>query len=106
MTTDGRDQHMHGAVREVHLEMCRQLARFGEQRHPDTPPDEMFQIRHAVALQDARRDCDRAIDQGKLTWHHILHKEVLEAYEQGARADKDLSALYEELIQVAAVALS
>lgn len=83
----------------LHLEAERlkQDAKWGEQNHPNGTGSASQQI---LAL-DARLACDRAAEEGTLTWAHILGEEVCEAL-----AEDDPSRLRTELTQVAAVAIS
>lgn len=81
---------------EVGDERIRQRERYGQQRHPDgtgLPGDQFACVRAQVA-------CDRATDERRLTWRHILEEEVCEAF-----AETDPELLRAELIQVAAVAV-
>ncbi|MFD5509148.1 hypothetical protein ACFWIB_15405 [Streptomyces sp. NPDC127051] len=79
---------------ELDAERGRQLAKFGDQRHPDgtgRPGDDGLSAR-------ARRVCEKAAANRSLTWRQILHEEVREAL-----AESDPAKLRAELIQVAAV---
>jgi hypothetical protein len=78
---------------EIDTERARQLAKFGNQRHPDGT-----QHRRARLAAAARGRCQLAANQGRLTWRHILEEEVQEAY-----AETDTGALRAELVQIAAV---
>ncbi|GGO64207.1 NUDIX hydrolase [Nonomuraea cavernae] len=53
-----------------------------------------------AAADQAKRAVAEAVAAGRLTWRHILHEEVLEAF-----AEDEAARLREELIQVAAVAV-
>lgn len=83
-------------VADVDAERGRQLAKFGDQRHPDGTGDE-----HYVALAAiARRTCERAAKHPELgqRWALVLLEETYEAL-----AETDPAKLRAELIQVAAV---
>jgi hypothetical protein len=81
---------------EVSAERVRQVARWGEQNHPDgTSADE----KDTLIRDIYRAAADSAAEHGTLTWRDILREEVYEAF-----AEKDHAALREELVQVAAVA--
>lgn len=81
---------------EVAAERRRQDSRWGEQNHPDGTGDAYTDD---AAL--ARKECERAADNGDLTWRHILLEEVAEAM-----AEREPADLRRELIQVAAVAVA
>lgn len=88
--TDGMAQF----VTAVDAERQRQLAKFGEQHHPDgTGGPVMRQQADA-----ARAACQYLADNGGPDWRAILLEEVYEAL-----AESDPAALETELIQVAAV---
>jgi hypothetical protein len=81
--------------RSVRDERERQDAKWGEQNHPDgTGGPRAEEVREA-----ARAQCQDAALRGEQQWSLILAEEVFEAI-----AEEDQGALYEELIQVAAVA--
>jgi hypothetical protein len=84
-------------LEEVAEEQVRQVDKFGVQNHPDGTG----QPHAAHKPYRARRDCENAFKEGRGTWRHILIEEVAEA-----EAEKDPVRLREELIQVAAVAVS
>lgn len=79
---------------EIDAERGRQLAKFGDQQHPDGTglPGDQGQA------DIARRICQKAAAGSTLAWRHILQEEVREAL-----AESDRAALRAELIQVAAV---
>jgi ADP-ribose pyrophosphatase YjhB (NUDIX family) len=80
----------------VTAERAAQDARWGMQELPDGTGAE-----GAVADADrAKREVSEAHDRGELSWRHILHEEVLEAY-----AESGSERLRAELVQVAAVAV-
>jgi len=78
----------------IDAERARQIAKFGDQRHPD-----------GTALTEDRERADRArhicesmTRLGELSWRDILLEEVYEAF-----AESDFVKLRAELLQVAAV---
>jgi hypothetical protein len=82
---------------EVIAEVDRQYELWGEQNHPDgtaLPGDNEL-------AEDAKRLADMFANSGHLTWRDILQEEVREAF-----AESDPVTLREELVQVAAVAVS
>ncbi|NUP16602.1 MAG: hypothetical protein HOZ81_10935 [Streptomyces sp.] len=87
---------------EIDTERQAQLAKFGEQHHPDgTGPRTASwgSLVHADdAASEARNRCQRAAERGDLTWRHVLNEEVAEAF-----AESDPAKLRAELIQIAAV---
>ncbi|MFJ1865503.1 NUDIX hydrolase [Streptomyces sp. NPDC088097] len=89
-------------VAAVDVESGRQLAKFGDQRHPDgTGPNTEVWIPllpASRAADAALTRCQRAAERGNLTWQHILDKEVAEV-----RAESNPAKLRAELVQVAAV---
>lgn len=84
---------------EVQGERYRQDEKWGEQNHPICPEAE---IDMAGELANAYRErCDAKAKIGTLAWSDILLEEVYEAF-----AEADPKRQREELIQVAAVAIS
>ncbi|MEU6552064.1 hypothetical protein ABZ915_17535 [Streptomyces sp. NPDC046915] len=79
---------------EIDAERQAQLAKWGEQHHPDNTGS-TFYAKRAVA---ARRNCQLAAADGMTAWDLILLEEVYEAL-----AESDPAALRTELIQCAAV---
>nr|WP_191910056.1 hypothetical protein [Microbispora cellulosiformans] len=80
---------------DVAAERAAQDAMWGLQEHPDgTGPA------YAPEADLAKQVVTDAAAEGRLTWRHILHEEVLEAF-----AEDDTDRLRIELIQVAAVAV-
>lgn len=80
---------------EIGLERSAQDAKWGEQNHPDgtgAPWDEKL-------AKSCRIACEKAAEEGRLTWRHILMEEMAEAF-----AETNHVALRKELVQVAAVA--
>ncbi|MFD7016063.1 hypothetical protein [Streptomyces sp. NPDC059928] len=78
----------------VDRERQAQLAKFGEQHHPDgTGNNEQQRCAYL-----ARIECQNAFDAGLGTWSHVLYEKVWEAL-----AESDPAALRSELVQVAAV---
>ena len=78
----------------VALERVRQHIKHGDQRHLSDGTGPLW----TATADVARRDCDRALADGTLTYRHILAEEVAEVY-----AESDPDRLRAELIQVAAV---
>lgn len=87
-----------GVLAEVATERARQDEKWGEQNHPNGTGPTMSRLN---AADRARKDCDRAAQNGTVTWRHILTEEMAEAY-----AESDAETLRAELIQVAAVAVA
>ncbi|WP_051858499.1 hypothetical protein [Streptomyces cellulosae] len=79
---------------EIDAERQRQLAKFGDQHHPDGTGYDGSD-RHAGFW---RQRCQDAFADGEGTWGHVLLEEVFEAI-----AEADQARLRTELIQVAAV---
>ncbi|MFD4830182.1 hypothetical protein ACFWPV_10055 [Streptomyces uncialis] len=79
---------------EIDAERQAQLARFGDQQHPDGTGLPVYE--HAARRY--RDHADRAASSGHLTWRDVLLEEVYEALAEG-----DPARLRAELIQVAAV---
>jgi hypothetical protein len=82
---------------EVDAERQRQLAKFGDQHHPDGTGLPVYQ--HSANRY--RDHADRAAASGVLAWRDVLQEEVYEAL-----AESDPDRLRAELIQVAAVAVA
>jgi hypothetical protein len=84
-----------GLVDNVWQERQRQLAKWGEQHHPDGTggPEAEFQANWDRAV------CEQKAELGTLTWADILKEEASEAF-----AEDDVAKLRAELVQVAAVA--
>lgn len=78
----------------VDAERQRQLAEFGDQRHPDGTGPPIYQ--HSARRY--RDHADRAAAGGVLAWRDILLEEVHENL-----AESDPATLRAELLQVAAV---
>jgi hypothetical protein len=78
-------------------ERKRQDDKWGEQNHYNGTGGES--AKHWANV--LRRDCERAFQDGRGTWAHILDEEVAEAL-----AESDPAKLRAELIQVAAVAVA
>ncbi|MEV6102656.1 hypothetical protein [Nocardia sp. NPDC051981] len=79
---------------EIDQERQAQLAKFGDQHHPDGTGNKSQQD----DADRARRWCQDAFGSGYGTWADILAEEVAEAF-----AERDHAKLRTELIQVAAV---
>ena len=84
-------------LHEIDRERERQDKKWGVQNHPDGTSF----VGYAYARNQFRALCDYAHERGKQTWLNILQEEVYEAF-----AEEDPEKLEEELIQVAAVAVS
>ena len=78
----------------VGTERQAQLAKWGDQRHPDGTG----QYPELIDADVARMACQQAHRGGYLDWLHILREEVAEAF-----AETDPGRLRTELVQVAAV---
>ncbi|MFG3438493.1 NUDIX domain-containing protein [Nonomuraea sp. NPDC047897] len=105
MTHDGEPGSLRGVLAEVAAERAAQDAMWGLQDFPDgtgrTAPADAGGVREAGEAADrAKREVTEAAARGALTWRHVLHEEVLEAF-----AEDQPAALRAELIQVAAVAV-
>lgn len=82
---------------EVLAEVDRQYEMWGEQNHPDGT-----NLTHDIELaQDVKRLNAEFVRTNNLTWRDILWEEVREVF-----AEEDPGPLREELLQVAAVAIS
>ncbi|MGW2379284.1 hypothetical protein [Streptomyces sp. NPDC001658] len=79
---------------DIDAERQRQLAKFGEQHHPDGTGYEGSE-QHASFW---RQRCQDAFAEGEGTWGHVLLEEAFEAI-----AESDPAKLRTELVQVAAV---
>ncbi len=84
------------ALADVADERLRQVGTWGVQARPDGTSET-----YAVHADAAKLLTDQRAEAGTLTWADILSEEVLEAF-----SEEDHDALREELIQVAAVAIS
>lgn len=86
---------------QIRVERAAQIAKWGDQRHPDgTHPDLVWAFTGPAAYvaQCARSECQRLFEEGYGTWRDILREEVAEAFEQD-----DPATLRAELVQIAAV---
>ena len=79
----------------VDAERQAQLAKWGDQHHPDGTGVSDAQTQMA---NDARAVCQQVFAEGNGDWAHILMEEVREAF-----AESDPAALETELVQCAAV---
>ena len=84
------------ALLDVADERVRQVRKWGVQTRPDGTSET-----YSVHADAAKLLTDQRAEAGTLTWADILSEEVLEAF-----AETDPDKLREELIQVAAVAVS
>jgi hypothetical protein len=89
--TPGLARHM----AEVDAERQRQLAKWGDQQHPNGTG--ITEAQQELA-DHARTACQQAFAEGRGSWAHVLMEEVREAF-----AEKDPAALRAELVQCAAV---
>lgn len=78
----------------IDAERARQIATFGDQRHPDGTSGHNF----ASEADAARRSCQRAAQNDTVTWFHIAREEFWEAM-----AETDPVKLRAELVQLGAV---
>ncbi len=81
---------------DVADERIAQGAKWGDQPHPDGTSES-----YSVHADAAKLLTDQRAEAGTLTWADILSEEVLEAF-----SETNPDALREELVQVAAVAIS
>ncbi|WP_327710062.1 DUF6011 domain-containing protein [Streptomyces sp. NBC_00464] len=81
-------------ARLIDTERQAQLAKWGDQHHPDGTGS----LPLALEADKAREGCQAAFARGDGTWMHVLIEEVMEAF-----AESDPAKLRAELIQVAAV---
>ncbi len=81
---------------DVADERIAQVAKWGVQARPDGTSES-----NAPYAEAAKAATDKAAENGTLTWADILSEEVLEAF-----SETNQDALREELVQVAAVAIS
>jgi hypothetical protein len=79
--------------RDVQAERARQLDKWGDQRHPDGT-----NLDNSGWRDHARKICQQAAAEGRVTWAHILQEEFVEAL-----AEVEPEPLRAELIQIAAV---
>jgi hypothetical protein len=79
---------------DVDDERHAQLAKWGDQRHPDGTGGPVMKSR----ADEVRRQCQYLADNGGADWRSILLEEVFEAL-----AEDDASRLRTELVQAAAV---
>ena len=82
-------------LHEVFKERSAQDQKWGEQNHPNGTGGPWSRAQADIA----RKVCDDAADEGRLTWAHVLEEEFFEAM-----AETDVICLRNELIQVGAVA--
>lgn len=88
----------------VKEERRRQDGKHGTERDlPDSPTGEEFREACDASEEAARASCERATEEGRLTYSHILEEETAEVF--AAAACGNTRALRIELIQAAAVCL-
>ena len=80
---------------EIVAERWRQLKKWGPQSWPDGTGG------WGVSAAIAQLNCDRAAEDGSLTWRHILEEEFYEALDE-----TEYQPLRTELLQLAAVCLA
>ncbi len=85
---------------EVVWERYYQDKKWGEQNHPDFTPG----FAGIPCAAGARRSCEVKASDGSISWADILIEELAEALDEAKVGN--VEALREELIQVAAVAVS
>jgi hypothetical protein len=96
------------SVAEVAEEMNRQIAKWGEQNHPDYFLPDVFEVsvEHDIELttEFAKALCDERLGATECSWQDILNEELMEARDEAIAGN--IVTLREELIQIAAVACS
>jgi hypothetical protein len=93
------EQHTRELIHiEIDAERSTQDLKWGEQNHPNGTG---IGLQDLIRADNARIACDLAAKEGNLTWKHILHEEVLEAF-----AENDPAKLRAELMQVIAVGVA
>ena len=100
----------HKVLAEVFEERLRQDDKWGEQNHPDFDRQvldwskPMIHDHYGILqAQYAKFNCDNAFRSGRPDWISVLIEEVSEVLDC---VDRPVSELRDELIQVAAVAVS
>lgn len=78
----------------VDAERQNQIAKWGDQHHPDGTGA----LSQVLEADKARQGCKNAFARGDGTWMHVLIEEVFEAF-----AEEDPVKVRAELVQVAAV---
>ncbi|MFJ6066543.1 NUDIX hydrolase [Streptomyces tendae] len=89
-----RTEGLAAFVSDVDAERQRQLAKWGEQHHPDGTGT----IAHIDQADRVRAKVDQAAAEGTQTWGNILAEEVAEVF-----AESGPDRLRAELVQIAAV---
>lgn len=101
-------ENVTAVLTEVGREMQRQVEIWGEQSHPIYKHDDLFELvkdgECALTTNMAKHICDTRLGVGECSWVDILNEEVMEARDEAIAGDP--VATREELIQVAAVAMS
>lgn len=85
---------------EIVEERGRQNLIWGEQNHPIKPNDRQFTRNMGTQADYAKKTCDKAAEDGSITWYHILWEEFCEVF-----SEDDPRKQREELIQLNAVGL-
>jgi len=100
-----RDAGRQMVLVETGNEMSRQVEKWGVQNHPSYKHFDVLAMRgEYVTAEAAKHLCDSRLNASECSWLDILNEEVLEARDEAIAGNTE--ALREELIQVAAVALS
>ena len=93
------------ALQEVNSEMEHQISKWGIQTWPNYQREDVIASTGATGIVEvAKQIADDRMASRELSWLDIMCEEFLEAREEAVTGN--LEALREELIQVAAVALS
>lgn len=100
MSMSGTVSGMNETMRAIKDEVTSQFLTWGQQNWPSTPQGK--QPRYMIpAEHTAKVECEKARLNDRMTWAHILVEEVAEACNAESPAH-----MVEELVQVAAVAVS
>lgn len=106
---DNESRNQRSAIyAELHQELLRQDAKWGQQNHPSVPGwSELVNsstvthfFQHVKCERSAKIQCDEAFGKGLGTWAHIEVEELAEVIDA-----KDDAARRQELIQLAAVCI-
>lgn len=90
---------------DIILERASQDQKWGQQDHPDVT--EACNPHQLVDAEGAQLSNDVAVEDGSLSWMHILWEEVWEAHEEAEVVyNDDTTRLEAELTQVAAVVVA
>lgn len=102
------EEERYRALYEVNCEMAAQVKAWGVQNHkayvyPDIF-DKVENTPHHITTDCAKMVCNVRMSEGGVSWQDILNEEFMEARDEAIVGNP--VALREELIQVAAVAMS